>query len=206
MHPAQDRGDTMTLRFARTQSPSRRFLHRDLLPAQPTLTALLQQRTGKRNLKLQMPGVLKRLAGPPACPIVIAQYKDEFRGVGHEQDLHWALIVITDPTTLSGPSFQAYAQRRRRRPRRASRAHPDCPPTAAGAETTNAPNETSPSALNTAATRTKTKARSQRSRAAATVSAGTMAAAVQAGGFLNRATATMAGLAGTTVAVTPVHS
>ena len=61
-----------------------------------------------------MPSVLKRLAGPPSCPIVVAQYKDEFRGVGHEEDLHWALIVITDPATLSGPSFQAYAQKKRR--------------------------------------------------------------------------------------------
>ncbi|RPD60278.1 hypothetical protein L226DRAFT_427872, partial [Lentinus tigrinus ALCF2SS1-7] len=65
-----------------------------------------------------MPTVLKRLTGPPTCPIVVVQYKDEFRGVGHEADLHWALVVITDRTTLSGPSFQAYAQKRRlRRPR-----------------------------------------------------------------------------------------
>ncbi|TFK85231.1 hypothetical protein K466DRAFT_198294 [Polyporus arcularius HHB13444] len=65
-----------------------------------------------------MPTVLKRLAGPPTCPIVVVQYKNEFRGVGHEADLHWALVVITDRATLSGPSFQAYAQRRRlRRPR-----------------------------------------------------------------------------------------
>ncbi|RDX51669.1 hypothetical protein OH76DRAFT_1346507 [Lentinus brumalis] len=59
-----------------------------------------------------MPTVLKRLAGPPTCPIVVVQYKNEFRGVGHEADLHWALVVITDRATLSGPSFQAYAQRR----------------------------------------------------------------------------------------------
>ena len=62
-----------------------------------------------------MPALLKRLAGPRTCPIVVAQYKDEYRGVGHEEDLHWALVVITDRATLSGPSFQAYAQRRRRR-------------------------------------------------------------------------------------------
>ncbi|KAI0717158.1 hypothetical protein C8Q76DRAFT_589016, partial [Earliella scabrosa] len=54
-----------------------------------------------------MPAVLKRLAGPPMCPIVVAQYKDEYRGVGHERELHWALVVITDRATLSGPSFQA---------------------------------------------------------------------------------------------------
>ena len=77
----------------------------------------------KRRTKLRMPTVLKRLAGPPTCPIVVAQYKDEFRGVGHETDLHWALVVITDRATLSGPSFQAYAQKRRlRRPR--ARSHP----------------------------------------------------------------------------------
>ena len=62
-----------------------------------------------------MPALIKRLAGPRTCPIVVAQYKDEYRGVGHEEDLHWALVVITDRATLSGPSFQAYAQRRRRR-------------------------------------------------------------------------------------------
>ncbi|KAI0693526.1 hypothetical protein C8T65DRAFT_744687 [Cerioporus squamosus] len=77
----------------------------------------------KRRTKLKMPTVLKRLTGPPTCPIVVAQYKDEFRGVGHEADLHWALVVITDRATLSGPSFQAYAQKRRlRRPR--ARSHP----------------------------------------------------------------------------------
>ncbi|KAI0760688.1 hypothetical protein C8Q74DRAFT_1207937 [Fomes fomentarius] len=54
-----------------------------------------------------MPTVLKRLAGPPACPIVVAQYKDEYRGVGHERDLHWALVVITDRDTLSGPGTNA---------------------------------------------------------------------------------------------------
>ena len=61
---------------------------------------------------------------------MVAQYKDEFRGVGHEADLHWALIVITDPATLSGPSFQVYAQRRRRRTRRGSR--PQTQPTLGG--------------------------------------------------------------------------
>ncbi|PIL23071.1 hypothetical protein GSI_14378 [Ganoderma sinense ZZ0214-1] len=66
---------------------------------------------------LTMPALLKRLAGPRTCPIVVAQYKDEYRGVGHEEELHWALVVITDRATLSGPSFQAYAQRRRRRSR-----------------------------------------------------------------------------------------
>ncbi|KAH9917139.1 uncharacterized protein BXZ73DRAFT_53443 [Epithele typhae] len=65
----------------------------------------------------QMPPLLKRLAGAPTCPIVVAQYKDESRGLGHEEDLHWALVVITDPATLSGPSFQAYAQKKRRHPR-----------------------------------------------------------------------------------------
>ncbi len=64
-----------------------------------------------------MPALLKRLAGPRTCPIVVAQYKDEYRGVGHEEELHWALVVITDRATLSGPSFQAYAQRRRRHTR-----------------------------------------------------------------------------------------
>ena len=70
-----------------------------------------------------MPTLIKRLAGPRTCPIVVAQYKDEYRGVGHEEDLHWALVVITDRATLSGPSFQAYAQRRRRRSR-SSKAKP----------------------------------------------------------------------------------
>ncbi|KAI0754127.1 hypothetical protein C8Q80DRAFT_1265815 [Daedaleopsis nitida] len=57
--------------------------------------------TDKRKHKLRMPTVLKRLAGPPTCPIVVAQYKDEYRGVGHEQELHWALVVITDPAAPS---------------------------------------------------------------------------------------------------------
>ncbi|KAM5543552.1 hypothetical protein V8D89_002803 [Ganoderma adspersum] len=72
---------------------------------------------------LTMPALIKRLAGPRTCPIVVAQYKDEYRGVGYEEDLHWALVVITDRTTLSGPSFQAYVQRRRRRSR-SSKAKP----------------------------------------------------------------------------------
>ncbi|EJF56872.1 hypothetical protein DICSQDRAFT_18036, partial [Dichomitus squalens LYAD-421 SS1] len=59
-----------------------------------------------------MPALLKRLAGPRTCPIVVAQYKDEYRGVGHEADLHWALVVITDRATLSGPSFQAQGAER----------------------------------------------------------------------------------------------
>ena len=73
-----------------------------------------EKRPGPTLAALTMPAILKRLAGPRTCPIVVAQYKDEYRGVGHEEDLHWALVVITDRATLSGPSFQAYAQRRRR--------------------------------------------------------------------------------------------
>lgn len=68
-----------------------------------------------------MPSLLNRLTGTASYPIVLAQYKNEFRGVGHEPALHWVLVVITDKATLSGPSFQAYAQTsraRRPRPRR----------------------------------------------------------------------------------------
>lgn len=85
-----------------------------------------------------MPTVLKRLAGPPACPIVVAQYKDEYRGVGHERDLHWALVVITDRDTLSGPSFQAYSQKRRlRRASRSQHRSTLLTATATGATNTN---------------------------------------------------------------------
>lgn len=68
-----------------------------------------------------MPSLLNRLTGTASYPIVLAQYKNEFRGVGHEPALHWVLVVITDKATLSGPSFQAYAQTsrpRHPRPRR----------------------------------------------------------------------------------------
>ncbi|KAI0667222.1 hypothetical protein C8Q78DRAFT_1071962 [Trametes maxima] len=76
-----------------------------------------QRRTGTRN----MPSFLNRLAPSASYPIVVVQYKNEFRGVGHEAALHWVLMVITDKKALSGPSFQAYAQttrpREARRPR-----------------------------------------------------------------------------------------
>ncbi|KAI0353884.1 hypothetical protein OH77DRAFT_1590950 [Trametes cingulata] len=71
--------------------------------------------------KRTMPSLIERLTSattPPSYPIVVAQYKHEYRGVGHEPSLHWALVVLTDRAALSGPSFQAYAQTRRaRRPR-----------------------------------------------------------------------------------------
>ncbi|OJT11624.1 hypothetical protein TRAPUB_11852 [Trametes pubescens] len=63
-----------------------------------------------RKRKRTMPSLLNRLTGATSYPIVLAQYKNEFRGVGHESALHWVLVVITDKATLSGPSFQAYAQ------------------------------------------------------------------------------------------------
>ncbi|KAI9062063.1 hypothetical protein FKP32DRAFT_1557405, partial [Trametes sanguinea] len=50
-----------------------------------------------------MPSLLTRLTSAATYPIVVAQYKNDFRGVGHEASLHWVLIVITDKTTLSGP-------------------------------------------------------------------------------------------------------
>ncbi|KAI0367429.1 hypothetical protein BV20DRAFT_902651, partial [Pilatotrama ljubarskyi] len=53
-----------------------------------------------------MPSLFDRFTNP-SYPIVVAQYKNEYRGVGHEASLHWALIVITDKESLSGPSFQA---------------------------------------------------------------------------------------------------
>ncbi|TFY64006.1 hypothetical protein EVG20_g6090 [Dentipellis fragilis] len=40
-------------------------------------------------------------------PLVLAQYKRDDFGAGNEQELHWALLVITDITRLSGPCFQA---------------------------------------------------------------------------------------------------
>ncbi|KAI0641399.1 hypothetical protein C8Q79DRAFT_1003719 [Trametes meyenii] len=76
-----------------------------------------KRRTRKRN----MPSFLNRLTPSTSYPIVVVQYKNEFRGVGHEAALHWVLMVITDKKALSGPSFQAYAQttrpRKSRRPR-----------------------------------------------------------------------------------------
>ncbi|CDO71064.1 hypothetical protein BN946_scf184844.g68 [Trametes cinnabarina] len=72
-----------------------------------------------RARRRTMPSLFTRLTSATTYPIVVAQYKNEFRGVGHEASLHWVLIVITDKTTLSGPSFQAYAQTTRaRKPRR----------------------------------------------------------------------------------------
>ncbi|KAH9848745.1 hypothetical protein C2E23DRAFT_692443, partial [Lenzites betulinus] len=62
-----------------------------------------------------MPSLLTRLTSGTTYPIVLAQYKNEFRGVGHEPALHWVLVVITDKATLSGPSFHAYAQTSRAR-------------------------------------------------------------------------------------------
>jgi len=40
-------------------------------------------------------------------PIVIAQYKRDKYGVGNEEELHWALIVITSKRDLEGHCFQA---------------------------------------------------------------------------------------------------
>jgi hypothetical protein len=40
-------------------------------------------------------------------PIVIAQYKRDEYGVGNEEELHWALIVITSRDNLQGHCFQA---------------------------------------------------------------------------------------------------
>lgn len=45
-------------------------------------------------------------ASNTALPIVIAQYKRDDMGVGQEEKLHWALIIITDARELSGPCFQ----------------------------------------------------------------------------------------------------
>ncbi|KAI0821825.1 hypothetical protein BC628DRAFT_1422250 [Trametes gibbosa] len=71
-----------------------------------------------RKRRRTMPSLLTRLTSGTTYPIVLAQYKNEFRGVGHEPALHWVLVVITDKATLSGPSFQAYAQTSRARRRR----------------------------------------------------------------------------------------
>ena len=43
----------------------------------------------------------------PSYPIVIAQYKRDDYGVGSEQYLHWALIVLTSKEELEGHCFQA---------------------------------------------------------------------------------------------------
>jgi len=43
----------------------------------------------------------------PSYPIVIAQYKRDDYGVGSEQYLHWALIVMTSKEDLGGHCFQA---------------------------------------------------------------------------------------------------
>ncbi|KAI0628642.1 hypothetical protein C8Q77DRAFT_360917 [Trametes polyzona] len=70
----------------------------------------------RKHTRTAMPSLLSRLTGQQTTyPIVLAQYKNEYRGVGHESALHWVLVVITDKTTLSGPSFQAYAQTSRAR-------------------------------------------------------------------------------------------
>jgi hypothetical protein len=49
-------------------------------------------------------------------PIVIAQYERDDYGVGSEQHLHWALIVMTSKEDLQGHCFQAidrhYSNRR----------------------------------------------------------------------------------------------
>ncbi|CAA7263960.1 unnamed protein product [Cyclocybe aegerita] len=43
----------------------------------------------------------------PSYPIVLAQYKRDGWGVGHEEHLHWALMTITDTNRLRGHCFQA---------------------------------------------------------------------------------------------------
>jgi len=43
----------------------------------------------------------------PSYPIVIAQYKRDEYGVGDEEHLHWALIVIKSKDQLAGHCFQA---------------------------------------------------------------------------------------------------
>ncbi|TFY74033.1 hypothetical protein EWM64_g9979 [Hericium alpestre] len=40
-------------------------------------------------------------------PLVLAQYKRDDFGIGTEQHLHWALLVVTDSKHISGPCFQA---------------------------------------------------------------------------------------------------
>ncbi|KAI0659925.1 hypothetical protein C8Q70DRAFT_982643 [Cubamyces menziesii] len=91
------------------------FPSKDAVATQPPYSSSSLTRKRTRT----MPSLLARLTNTAAYPIVVAQYKNEFRGVGHEASLHWVLIVITDKATLSGPSFQAYAQTTRmRKPRR----------------------------------------------------------------------------------------
>jgi hypothetical protein len=43
----------------------------------------------------------------PSYPIVLAQYKRDDYGVGDEEELHWALIVIISRADLEGHCFQA---------------------------------------------------------------------------------------------------
>ncbi|KDQ58934.1 hypothetical protein JAAARDRAFT_68530 [Jaapia argillacea MUCL 33604] len=52
----------------------------------------------------------------PKYPIVVVQYKRDDYGVGSEQHLHWALIIITKGN--SGPCFQAVDRIYRDRPRK----------------------------------------------------------------------------------------
>ncbi|KAJ6533767.1 hypothetical protein DFH09DRAFT_1325621 [Mycena vulgaris] len=40
-------------------------------------------------------------------PIVIVQYSRVDYGAGHEERLHWALMVVTNATKLRGPTFHA---------------------------------------------------------------------------------------------------
>ncbi|KAI0961012.1 hypothetical protein AcV7_000232 [Taiwanofungus camphoratus] len=46
-------------------------------------------------------------ANPSVYPVVIAQYERDDSGLGKEENLHWALLVVTDLARLSGPTFQA---------------------------------------------------------------------------------------------------
>ncbi|KAJ7106970.1 hypothetical protein C8R44DRAFT_744847 [Mycena epipterygia] len=40
-------------------------------------------------------------------PVVIAQYERDDKGVGHENSLHWSLLVIQNMEELKGPTFHA---------------------------------------------------------------------------------------------------
>ncbi|OSD05061.1 hypothetical protein PYCCODRAFT_1281224 [Trametes coccinea BRFM310] len=107
----------LRVKLSDSHSAPRRASSQTILTNKDLNASASLPRTRKRSRT--MPSLLTRLTSAATYPIVVAQYKNDFRGAGHEASLHWVLIVITDKTTLSGPSFQAYAQTTRpRRPRR----------------------------------------------------------------------------------------
>ncbi|KAH9884920.1 hypothetical protein C8Q73DRAFT_796037 [Cubamyces lactineus] len=50
---------------------------------------------------------LRKLLGKESYPIVVSQYKRSNFGVGNEEDLHWAIVIMTDEDKLEGRMYQA---------------------------------------------------------------------------------------------------